>query len=123
MRFINPDKILAAQLTSPADNPLVTDESRMIEVWFKGAAVMRQMFKKVRKAEQEAFVEILLKRGFARSGRILIDPAEILFAEMENQLLGGVVTAGFQADGKPVEFKLSGPDFEQLCAGPAGSAT
>jgi len=115
MRFINPDKILAAQLTSPADNPLVTDESRLIEVWFKGPAVRRQMFKKVRRVEQEAFVEVLLKRGFVRSGRILLDPAEILYAEMENRMLGGIVTVGFQGDGKAVEFKFSGPDFEGLC--------
>jgi len=40
----------------------------------------------------------------------------ILFAEMENQILGGVITIGWQENGKPVELKVNGKAFEELCS-------
>jgi len=122
MRYINTERVVAAQLTSPADNPLVTDDSRLIDVWFGGEAVRKQLFKKVRKAEQEAFVAALLRRGFLQSGNLLVDPAAVLFAEMENELLGGVITIGYGEHGKPVELKVKGAVFAQLCAAMAGGA-
>jgi hypothetical protein len=114
MRYINADRVLAVQLTTPADNPLVTDDSRLIDVWFGGAVVRKQMFKKVKKAEQEALVADLLGRGFLRSGNLLLDPRAVLYAEMENELLGGVVTVGYGDNGKPVEFKIAGQTFSHL---------
>lgn len=116
MRFINLERVIAMQLTTPADNPLVTDESRLIDVWFDGSMVRKQMFKKVKKAEQEALVADLLRRGFIRSGNLLLSPRAILFAEMENSLLGGVVTIGFGEHGKPVEFKIPSQGFAELAA-------
>lgn len=114
-RFINLNHVIAAQLTTPAENPLVTDNSRMVDIWFGGAAVRKQLFKKMTKGEQEAMVEELKGRGFIQSGNLLIDPEKVLFAEMENQFLGGVVTIGYQDNGKPVELKLGGKAFNELC--------
>jgi len=114
MRFINTGRVIAAQLTTPAENPLVTDNSRMIDVWFNGGVVRKQLFRKVTKAEQDSFAADLLKRGFVQSGNLLMDPAAVLFAEMEHELLGGIVTLGFQDNGKPVELKVSGKAFEEL---------
>jgi hypothetical protein len=39
MRYINTDMIIAAQLTTPDDNPLVDDDTRLINVWFDGSSV------------------------------------------------------------------------------------
>lgn len=114
MRYINTGRVIAAQLTTPAENPLVTDNSRLIDVWFDGAAVRKQLFKKVTRAEQDAFVADLVKRGFVQSGNLLMDPAAVLFAEMEHELLGGIVTIGYQDNGKPVELKVSGKAFSEL---------
>ena len=114
MRFINTGRVIAAQLTTPAENPLVTDNSRMIDVWFNGAVVRKQLFRKVTRAEQDAFTAVLLERGFVQSGNLLMDPAAVLFAEMEHELLGGIVTLGFQDNGKPVELKVSGKAFTEL---------
>ncbi len=114
MRYINTGRIVAAQLTTPAENPLVTDSSRMIDVWFDGAAVRKQLFKKVTRAEQEAFTADLLQRGFIQSGNLLLNPVSVLFAEMEHELLGGIVTIGYQDNGKPVELKVSTKAFGEL---------
>ncbi len=120
MRYINAEQVIAAQLVTPADNPLISDDSRMMDVWFAGEAVRKQLFKKVTKADQESFTASLLRRGFIQSGNLLVDPAAVLFAEMENQFLGGVVTIGFQDNGKPVELKVSGKVFVALCSRLAG---
>ena len=114
MRYINTGRVIAAQLTTPAENPLVTDNSRLIDIWFDGAAVRKQLFKKVTRAEQDAVVADLVKRGFVQSGNLLMDPAAVLFAEMEHELLGGIVTIGYQDNGKPVELKVSGKAFSEL---------
>jgi hypothetical protein len=116
MRYINTGRVIAAQLTTPAENPLLTDDSRLVDIWFAGSVVRKQLFKKVTKAEQEALAADLAKRGFIRSGNLLLDPRAVFFAEMENQLLGGIVTIGFQENGKPVELKVSGKAFGELCA-------
>lgn len=124
-RFINVNHVIAAQMTTPAENPLVTDTSRMMDVWFGGSAVKKQLFRKVTKGEQEFMIETLKGRGFIQSGNLLIDPAAVIFAEMENQFLGGIVTIGFQDNGKPVELKLGGKAFNELCgrlAAPHGGA-
>jgi hypothetical protein len=113
-RFINTRLVIAAQMTTPAENPLVTDNNRLMDVWFGGGAVRKQMFKKVTKDEQEVFQTTLLAHGFIRSGNLLFDPGAILFAEMENQLLGGMVTLGFGENGKPVELKVSAQAFADL---------
>jgi hypothetical protein len=115
VRFINTGLVVALQLTTPADNPLVTDDSRLMDVWFGGAWVRKQLFKKVSKTEQESVVEALRVRKFIQSGNLLIDPLAVCFAEMENQFLGGVVTIGYQENGKPVEFKVNGKAFNELC--------
>jgi len=120
-RFINKQLVVAAQMTTPAENPLVTDNNRLMDVWFGGGVVRKQMFKKVTRDEQEAFLASLLERGFVRSGNLLIDPGAILFAEMENQLLGGLVTLGYGENGKPVELKISAQAFADLCPQLAGS--
>jgi streptomycin 6-kinase len=122
MRYINTGRVIAAQLTTPAENPLVTDNSRMIDVWFDGAAVRKQLFKKVTKAEQEAFSADLLQRGFVQSGNLLLNPSSVLFAEMEHELLGGIVTIGYQDNGKPVELKVSTKAFGELHGALAGTA-
>lgn len=122
MRYINTGRVIAAQLTTPAENPLVTDSSRLIDVWFDGAAVRKQLFKKVTREEQEAFAADLLARGFVRSGNLLLNPAAVLFAEMEHELLGGIVTIGYQDNGKPVELKVSSAAFAELSAALAGAA-
>jgi len=114
MRYINTGKVIAAQLTTPAENPLVTDSSRLMDVWFDGAAVRKQLFKKVTRAEQDAFVADLEQRGFVRSGNLLVDPGGVFFAEMEHELLGGIITIGYQDNGKPVEFKVSATAFAEL---------
>jgi len=114
MRYINSGRVIAAQLTTPAENPLLTEESTLIDVWFEGQVVRKQLFKKVTKAEQEAFTAALAKQGFVRSGNLLIDPRAVLFAEMESQILGGVITIGWQENGKPVELKVNGKTFEEL---------
>jgi hypothetical protein len=114
-RFINTNLVVAAQLTTPAENPLVTDNSRFMDIWFGGAVVRKQMFKKVTLAEQEALVAALVARGFIQSGNLLLDPRAVLYAEMENQFLGGVVTIGHGENGKPVELKVNGKAFNELC--------
>ncbi|HZV82724.1 MAG TPA: hypothetical protein VFF53_11220 [Geobacteraceae bacterium] len=114
-RFINTSLVVAAQLTTPAENPLLTDDSRLMDIWFGGTAVRKQMFKKVTRAEQDEMVEALKGRGFVQSGNLLLDPRAVLFAEMENQFLGGVVTVGYGENGKPVELKVGGKAFNELC--------
>jgi hypothetical protein len=120
MRFINTARVVAAQLTTPAENPLVTDDSRLIDAWFGGPVVRKQLFKKVKKSEQEAVAADLLRRGFVRSGNLLLDPDAVLFAEMEHELVGGIVTIGYQDNGRPVELKVSGTVFHELCGLLAG---
>jgi hypothetical protein len=115
-RYINAERIIALQMTTPADNPLVTDDSRLMDIWFSGTFVRHQLFKKVRKGEQEFLAETLRAKGFIQSGNLLLDPAAVLYAEMENQFLGGIVTIGFQDNGKPVELKLGGKAFNELCS-------
>jgi len=115
-RFINVNLVIAAQMTTPAENPLVSDTSRMMDVWFGGSSVKKQLFRKVTKGEQEFMIETLKDRGFIQSGNLLLNPATVLFAEMENQFLGGIVTIGFQDNGKPVELKLGGKAFNELCS-------
>jgi hypothetical protein len=122
MRYINTDKILAAQLTTPAENPLVGDETRLIDVWFDGSSVQKQLFKKVHKTEQEAMAQDLEKKGFIRSGNLLINPRAVLFAEMEHEIVGGLVTIGYQDNGKPVELKVDAKAFKDLCERLAGEA-
>jgi hypothetical protein len=115
MRYINPDRVVAVKMVTPEDNPLVTDNSRLMDVWFGvGASVRHEMFRKVRKDEQEALVAVLLQRGFVQSGKLYLDPKAIIFAEMEHELVGGVVTIGYQDNGKPVEMKVSGKAFGEL---------
>jgi len=114
-RFINTNRVVGVQLTTPAENPLLTDDNRLLDVWFGGAAVRKQMFKRVTREEQETMVEVLKGRGFIQSGNLLIDPGAVLFAEMENQFLGGVVTIGYGENGKPVELKVGGKAFNELC--------
>ena len=115
MRYINSARVIAVKLTTPDDNPLVTDNSRLMDVWFGvGAAVRHEMFRKVRKDEQEALVAELLQRGFIQSGKLYLDPKAILFAEMEHELVGGLVTIGYQDNGKPVEMKVNGKAFTDL---------
>lgn len=114
-RFINVNLVIAAQMTTPADNPLVTDNSRFMDIWFGGSSVRKQMFKKVTLEEQDFIIEALKTRGFIQSGNLLVDPAFVLFAEMENQFLGGIITIGFGENGKPVELKLGGKAFNELC--------
>jgi hypothetical protein len=116
MRYINLRHVIAAQLTTPAENPLVTDDSRLVDIWFSGAAVRKQLFKKVTKTEQETMAAELLEKGFIRSGNLLIDPDAILFAEMEHEIVGGIVTIGYQDNGRPVELKVGGKAFHELCA-------
>ncbi len=113
-RFINTDLVVAVQLTTPDENPLVTDDSRMMDVWFGGAVVRKQLFKKVKKIDQEAFSAVLLRRGFVRSGNLLLNPRAVLFAEMEHELVGGLVTIGFGDNNRPVELKLKGEAFREL---------
>lgn len=115
-RFINCDRVAAAQMTTPEDNPLVSDNSRMMDVWFDGAVVRKQLFKKVARAEQEAFIAELKQRGFVQSGNLLVNPRSVLFAEMEHQLVGGLVTIGFGDNNRPVELKIKGPAFSELAA-------
>lgn len=114
MRYINTGRILAAQLTTPADNPLVTDSSRMIDVWFDCSPVREELFKKMTKVEQDSFVTDLLQKGFIQAGSLLINPAAVLFAEMEHEIVGGLVTIGYQDSGKPVQLKVSGKAFAEL---------
>ena len=114
MRYINTGRILAAQLTTPADNPLVTDSSRMIDVWFDCSPVRKELFKKMSSAEQDSFVADLLQKGFIQSGSMLINPAAVLFAEMEHEIVGGLVTIGYQDSGKPVQLKVTGKAFVEL---------
>lgn len=122
MRFINTARIVAAQFTTPDENPLVTDDSRLIDVWFGGPVVRKQLFKKVKKSEQEAMAADFLGRGFVRSANLFLDPAAVLFAEMEHELVGGIVTIGYQDNGRPVELKLSGKAFNDLCEKLSASA-
>ena len=114
-RFINTNLVVAAQLTTPAENPLVTDNSCFMDIWFGGATVRKQMFKKVTLIEQESLVAALIARGFIQSGNLLLDPRAVLYAEMENQFLGGVVTVGYGENGKTVELKVNGKAFNELC--------
>lgn len=115
MRYINANRILAAQLTTPAENPLVGDDTRLIDVWFDAGTVHHQLFKKVKKTEQEAMAQDLGKKGFIRSGNLLINPRGVLFAEMEHEIVGGLVTIGYQENGKPVELKVDAKAFNDLC--------
>ena len=115
MRYINTDKILAAQFTTPAENPLVDDDTRLIDVWFDGSSVRKQLFKKVKKTEQEAMGQALEHKGFIRSGNLLLNPRAVLFAEMEHEIIGGIVTIGYQDNGKPVELKVDSNAFQDLC--------
>ena len=115
MRYINPDRVVAVKMVTPEDNPLVTDNSRLMDVWFDAGAVVRhEMFKKVRKDEQEALIAELLQRGFVQSGRLYLDPKGVLFAEMEHELVGGIITIGYQENGKPVELKVSGKALGEM---------
>jgi hypothetical protein len=114
MRYINTGRVIVAQLTTPAENPLLTEDSIHIDVWFEGPVVRKQLFKKVTKAEQEAFKSAITKRGFIHSGNLFLDPRFVLFAEMENQILGGIITIGWQENDKPVELKVNGKVFEEL---------
>lgn len=114
-RYINSNQVIAVQLVTPAENPLLTDDSRTMDVWFGGAFVRKQLFKKVARVEQELLAEELRNRGFIQSGNLLIDPAAVLFAEMENQFLGGLITIGYQENGNTVDLKLSGKAFNELC--------
>ncbi len=116
MRYINTGRIVAAQLTTPAENPLLTEESNLIDVWLEGQVVRKQMFKKVTKAEMEEFVAAVTRRGFVRSGNLFLDPRAVLFAEMENSIVGGGVTIGWQENGKPMEIKVNGKTFQELMA-------
>ncbi len=115
MRYFNSDLVVAAQLVTPAENPLVTDDTRLMDIWFSGPIVRKQMFKKVKKAEQEALADRLAERGFLRFGNLLFDPRSVLFAEMESELLGGLITIGFGDNGKPVELKVDATTMELLC--------
>lgn len=115
MRYINTDRILAAQLTTPAENPLVGDDTRLVDVWFDGSSVRKQLFKKVTKTEQEAMAQDLENKGFVRSGNLLINPRAVLFAEMEHEIVGGLVTIGYQDNGEPVELKVDSMGFTDLC--------
>ncbi|KAA0892105.1 hypothetical protein [Oryzomonas rubra] len=115
-RFINIRHVIAAQMTTPEDNPLVSDTTRMMDVWFGGPVVRKQLFKKVSKVEQEAFVTALHERGFIQSGNLLVDPAAVLFAEMEHQLVGGVITIGFGDNNRPVELKVKAQAFAEMAA-------
>lgn len=115
MRYINTDRILAAQFTTPAENPLLDDDTRLIDVWFDGASVRKQLFKKVKKSEQEKMAQALENRGFIRSGNLLLNPRGILFAEMEHEIVGGLVTIGYQENGRPVELKVESTAFRALC--------
>jgi hypothetical protein len=117
MRYINSGRVIAVKLATPEDNPLVTDNSRFMDVWFGvGATVRHEMFKKVKKDEQEALMAELLRRGFIPSGNLYLDPNTVLFAEMEHEMVGGTVTIGYQDNGKPVELKVSGKAFGELVA-------
>ncbi|GFO60110.1 hypothetical protein GMST_24350 [Geomonas silvestris] len=115
MRYINTDRILAAQLTTPAENPLLGDDTRLVDAWFDGGAVHKQLFKKVTKAEQESLAQDLVTKGFIRTGNLLLNPRAVLFAEMEHEIVGGVVTIGYQDNGNPVELKVDGGAFKELC--------
>ena len=115
MRYINTDRIIAAQLTTPAENPLVDDNTRLIDIWFDGSSVRKQLFKKVSKVEQEAMAQLLVNKGFIRSGNLLLNPRAVLFAEMEHEIVGGIVTIGYQDNGKPVELKVDSEAFKDLC--------
>lgn len=105
-RYINIDRVAAVQMTTPEDNPLVTDNSRMMDVWFDTGTIRKQLFKKVSKGEQENKISQLTSRGFVQSGNLFINPKAILFAEMEHQLVGGLITIGFGDNDKPVELKV-----------------
>lgn len=115
-RFINIDRVAAVRMTTPEENPLVTDSSRMMDVWFDGPVIRKQLFRKVSKSEQEALVTTLLGRGFVRSDSLLLNPDSVLFAEMEHRLVGGIVTIGYGENGKPVEIKVGGDAFDALAA-------
>ena len=121
MHYINTTRIIAAQLTTPAENPLLTEDNRLMDVWFGGEAVRKQLFKKVSRAEQEGVAADLEARGFVRSGNLLVSPQAVLFAEMEHQLVGGLVTIGYQDNGKPVELKVNAKAFEELVGKLAGA--
>jgi hypothetical protein len=110
MCCINTDMIIAAQLTTPDDNPL-----GLIDVWSDGSSVRKQLFKKVKKTGQEALAEDLERKGFIRSGNLLLNPRAILFAEMEHEIVGGLVTIGYQDNGKPVELRVDSTVFNDLC--------
>ncbi len=116
MYYINTDRVVAAQITTREENPLLTEESCLIDVWFEGPVIRKQLFKKISKAEQEAFRAAVTKRGFIRSGNLFIDPRAVLYAEMENRILGGVITIGWQDNGKPVELKVNDKSFDELHA-------
>lgn len=114
MRYVNAERVVAAQLTTPAENPLVTDDTRLMDIWFSGPQIRKQMFRKVKKAEQETLAARLEERGFLRSGNLLFDPDAVLFAEMESELVGGLITIGFGEGGKPVELKVDAQAMAEL---------
>jgi hypothetical protein len=114
MRYVNAERVVAAQLTTPAENPLVTDDTRLMDIWFSGHEIRKHMFRKVKKVEQEALAARLEERGFLRSGNLLFDPREVLFAEMESELVGGLITIGFGEGGKPVELKVDAQAMAEL---------
>ena len=49
----------------------------------------------------------------AQSGNLFLDPRAVLFAEMENRILGGIITIGWQENGKPVELKVNEKAFDE----------
>ena len=114
MRYINTGRVIVAQFTTPAENPLLTEDSILIDVWFEGPLVRKQLFKKVTKVEQEVFRAEFTTRGFIHSGNLFLDPRAVLFAEMENQILGGIITIGWQENGKPLELKVNAKAFDEL---------
>ena len=116
MRFINNGRVIAAQFTTPTENPLLTEESILIDIWFEGPVVRKQLFKNVTKAEQETLRTEILKRGFIHSGNLFLDPRAVLFAEMENHILGGIIAIGWHENGNPVELKVNGNAFDEICS-------
>jgi hypothetical protein len=54
-------------------------------------------------------------RGVNHSGTLFLDPRAVLFAEMENSIVGGAVTIGWQENGDPLEIKVDSSTFEELC--------
>ena len=119
-RYINASRVCAAQLITPAENPLLTEENRLVDVWFDGPVIHKQMFKKVSRTEQEALRDRLRQQGFVESGNLLVNPAALLYAEMESELVGGVITIGYGDNNKPMELRVSAKSFRDICDKVAG---